>query len=271
MVTLETCIPASLSLMIKSFWCIKVTGLTEGCYRENIIPDGHHEIIFHLAAGNAQRADNATGWVKEPEAFFAGQTLNSYSLELKNNSVLYGIRFYPHTLSFLFGLPADVLTNIIMPLQEVPEAITLRDCLSEDPDETFRNFETALRKICNRADLSANKFQYINYSIGAILESKGDITVDQLIRSTGVSPKYFDTIFRQSVGINPKPFCNIIKLNHFISYRKNHPDKNLTDCCYEANFFDQSHLIKLFQKVASQSPRKYFTGTNLINNYFSEL
>lgn len=271
MITLETYIPASLAKMVKSFWCIKVDALPEECYTENIIPDGHHEIIFHLSAHNAKRGNSGIGWVKEPDAFFAGQTLHSYSLELKNNSVLYGIRFYPHTLSVLFGLPADIITDNILPLEEVQDATNLKNCISEDPDKTFRNFEAELLQICHQADLSANRFQYINYSVEEILRSKGDITIDRLIRSTGVSPRYFDTIFRQSVGINPKPFCNIIKLNHFLSYRKNHPQKNLTECCYEANFFDQSHLIKLFQRVANQSPRKYFNDTNLINNYFSEL
>jgi AraC-like DNA-binding protein len=271
MVKLETYIPASLSHVVKSFWCIKVTALTAGYYTEDILPDGHHEIIFHLAADNAKRGNSASGWIKEPDAFFAGQTLQRYSLALKNNSVLYGIRFYPHTLSFLFNLPADIITNNMLPIQEIRDARRLRDCISEDPNETFRNFESALLQLCSRTDLSTNKFQYINYSIGEILRSKGDITIEQLIKSTGISQKYLDTLFKQSVGINPKPFCNIIKLNHFISYRKNHPQKNLTACCYEANFFDQSHLIKLFRKVADQSPRDYFNGTNQINNYFSEL
>ncbi|THU32534.1 AraC family transcriptional regulator [Niastella caeni] len=271
MVTLETYIPASLSQIVKSFWCIKVAGLTDESYTENILPDGHHEIIFHLAVDNAKRGNSTTGWIKEPDSFFAGQTLTSYSLELKNNSVLYGIRFYPHTLSFLFDFPADIITNNILPLQEISAAKELRHCISEDAQDTFTNFEKALLQQYKRTDLSANKFQYINYSVGQILKNKGDIIIDPLIKSTGVSPRYFDTIFKQAVGINPKPFCNIIKLNHFISYRKNHPHRNLTECCYEANFFDQSHLIKLFQKVANQSPRKYFNDSNHINNYFSEL
>jgi len=269
MLTLNTYIPASLSQIVKSFWCIKVAG--EGCYTENILPDGHQEIIFHLSADNAKRKNNAIGWINEPDAFLAGQVLYSYSLELKNNAVLYGIRFYPHTLSFLFNLPAHSLTSDMLPLQEIPGASVLMNCLTEDPDKTFRNFEAALLTICRRTDLSSNRFQYINYSVGEILRSKGNITIDRLLQLTGVSQKYFDTIFKESVGINPKPFCNIIKLNHFISYRKNHPHKKLTECCYEANFFDQSHLIKLFHKVASQSPRQYFNDANHINNYFSEL
>jgi AraC-like DNA-binding protein len=248
-----------------------VSGEIGACYRENILPDGHHEIIFHLSAGNAKRGENGTDWINEPDSFFAGQTLNSYTLEVKNNAVFYGIRFYPHTLSILFGLPAESITNNILSLQEVRDAKDLQSCISEDPDKTFRNLEAALLKICERADLSANRFQYIDHAVGEILKSKGDITIDQLIKSTGVSQRYFDTIFKQYVGINPKPFCNIIKLNHFISYRKNHPHKSLTECGYEANFFDQSHLIKIFQKVAGQSPKKYFNDSNHISNYFSEL
>ncbi len=271
MVTLQTYIPVNLSRIVKSFWWLKVSDFTERSYMESILPDGHHEIIFHLSADNAKRRNSNTDWVKEPDSFFAGQTLNSYSLELKNNSQLYGIRFYPHTLSLLFGFPADFITNNILPLHEISESKSLRNCVSENPEETFKNFETVLLQLSGRIDLSANKFQHIDYSVSEILQNKGDIRIDRLIKETGISQRYFDTLFRQSVGINPKPFCKIIKLNHFINYRKNNPHKKLTECCYEAGFFDQSHLIKLFRTVTGQSPKEYYNNSNQINNYFSAL
>jgi AraC-like DNA-binding protein len=104
------------------------------------------------------------------------------------------------------------------------------------------------------------------------MKYKGDIRIDQLIHAGGISPKYFDTLFKQFVGINPKTFCSIIKLNHFIGYRNNNPGKKLTECTYEANFFDQSHLIKLFKNVTGKTPKGYFrTNDHHINNYFSVL
>jgi len=271
MLTVHTYIPTKLSFFIKSFWCIKIGDVTGTYYNENILPDGHHEIIFHLSDNNAQRGFGDTIWVKEPDSFFAGQTLTSYSLKLKYNAVLYGIRFHPHTLTFLFGFPVDIMTDNMLPLQEIAAARVLKSCISENHEQTFRNFEAALLQMCKRADLSDSKFQLLNYSVEEILRNRGDIKIDKLVKTTGISQKHFDTIFKQSVGITPKQFCNIIKLNYFISYRKNHPNKTLTECCYEANFYDQSHLIKLFHKVINQPPKEFFNSPNLINKYFSEL
>ena len=269
--SLETYIPVPLSQIVKSFWCLKVTGFTGSPYTEDILPDGHHEIIFHLSGDNAIRSNNSTGRIKEPGAFFAGQTLQSYSLELKNNSLLYGIRFYPHTVHFLFGFPAHIITNNMLPLHEIPKARMLANCISDDTAITFKNLEKALLQLEQEVTVSTNKFQYARHAVEEIIKNKGNTRIDRLIQQTGVSQRYFDTLFNESVGINPKAFCNIVQLNHFISYKNDHPHKSLTACCYEAGFFDQSHLVKLFRSVTGYSPKEYFKKPNHINNYFSVL
>ncbi len=48
MISVETYVPEGLSPFIKSFWRLQVAATMPGPYEEDIIPDGHHEIIFHL-------------------------------------------------------------------------------------------------------------------------------------------------------------------------------------------------------------------------------
>lgn len=262
MLTLQTYRPAGLSHLVKSFWCLYVAE----DYTEQIIPDGHHEIIFHLSSNYATREQ-----IKEPDSFFAGQTLSTYSLELKKDALLYGIRFFPHTLSAIFHFPADSITGQILPLQDIPAARQLQHCISEHPQITFRNLENTLLQLARNLQLSDNKFQYINHAVNQILLHKGNIKIGSLIKSTGVSQKYLDTLFTQSVGVTPKAICNIIQLNHFVNYRAQNPHLKLTTCAYEAEFFDQSHLIKLFHKVVNKTPKAFFNELNYINNHFSSL
>lgn len=271
MIALQTYIPPTLSRFVKSIWQLKVVGLSEPSYREDILPDGHHEIIFHVTSEKAKRTNESDHWIKEPDSFFAGQTLRSYSLELENNSLLYGIRFHPHTLHLLFGFPADLITNNMLPLHDIPAAYALKKCITENFSATCKNLEAALLQLCKGVDLSVNKFHYMEYAVQEIIKSRGDISISHLLNRTGISQRYFDTVFRQSVGINPKSFCNIVKLNSFISYKNKHPHKKLTECCYESNFFDQSHFIKLFKSVTGQLPKAYFKNYNHINDYFTEL
>jgi len=259
MLTLQTYKPVYLPHIIKSCWHLKI----ENELVEDIFPDGHHEIIFNT--NGAKRTAN-NDWINEPTSFIAGQTSRSYSLVLKPGSELYGIRFYPHTC--LFDFPAHYSTDTIIQLSDIAGGKQLQNCITKDPLQTFHNFETTLIKYLKTPP---EKFRYINYAVNNILQTHGDLRIDQLLTDTGISSKYLDTLFKDYVGLGPKSFSNIIRLNYFINYRNSHPRKNLTECVYEAGFFDQSHLINNFRTITGKSPKAYFQNNNSINDQFINL
>jgi AraC-like DNA-binding protein len=268
MISLQTYVPEKLYPFVKSFWRLEVVNSGERCYEEDIIPDGHHEIIFHLHANTAKRKMEHESWGSEPAAFFAGQTLQSYSLQLQPGSVLYGIRFYPHTMALLFNVPASIFTDQLLTLSDIPGATVLQHCVTDNAAKTFSCFEKVLSGRIAGLQPS-NGFLYVNAAVASVLQHNGDVRIDALMRQTGVSVRHLDTSFKQFVGITPKVFCNIIRLNHFIRYRAGHSFKSLTECAYEAAFYDQSHLIKLFRTFTGKSPKAYFKDTNYINEHFT--
>lgn len=270
MISVQTYIPERLYPFVKSFWRLEVTGVPGEPYEEDIVPDGHHEIIFHLHGNTAKRKMAHLQWADEPDAFFAGQTLQSYTLQLQPGAILYGIRFYPHTLSLLFNFPASVLTDQLLSVIDIPAAATLQQVITDNAAETFSRFENILYKKLAALQTS-NSFRYVNASVGAILQHNGNIRIDTLIQQTGISVKHLDNSFRQFVGITPKTLCNIVRLNYFIRYREGHASKSLTACAYEAAFYDQSHLIKLFRSFTGKSPRAYFNSAHYINEHFTAM
>lgn len=270
MITLQTYIPQKTKQLIKSFWFLEVnTG--DHCYEENIIPDGHHEIIIHVNNGSAQRKLHNDTWVNEPPAFIAAQTVNSYQLRLSPGSRLYGIRFYPHTLYALTRIPLVTFTNQSYALSDVVSNLRLDHCITDNPQQTFLNFEQLLSQRISGLSVDYSGYDYIQASVDAILHQNGLVTVDELIRKTGVSGKYLDTLFDKYIGVGPKMMTRIIQLNHFIAYRTANPEKTLTQCAYEAGYYDQAHLIKSFRSLTDQSPGNYFRNRGYINDYFTEL
>lgn len=271
MISLQTYKPLTLSAYIKSFWCLKISNLLEQPYQENVIPDGHHEIIFHLKPNAAKRKSGENEWTNEPDAFIAGQTRKYYSLQLLPGSVLYGIRFLPHTLSLLLNVPAATLTDTIVSLMDIPKAIFLKSCITENKKQTFHSLEKVLLRTIKSLGSPSNSFEYVNASVKCILNQNGNVKVDTLLGKTGISGRHLDTVFQQYIGLNPKKFANIIRLNSFINYRNNNPNVTLTQCSYEAEFYDQAHLIKLFRDVIGVTPKAFFGKQNLISCQFSEL
>lgn len=264
MLTLQTYHPVSLSPVVKSCWYLKVPDQ----YAEDIFPDGHHELIFHAEKDNAHRNADNTHWISEPTAFIAGQNSRSYSLKLKAGAELYGIRFYPHTIHHLLRQPAYLSTDNIIPLNDITAINILAKCITADPATTFGNFERELNRLLYPP---TDKFKYIDHAVREIMQQYGQVRIDQLLHDTGVSPRYFDGLFKEYVGMTPKAFCNIIRLNYFISYRNKHPENSLTACAYEAAFFDQSHLINNFKTITGKTPREYFKADNNINDHFTIL
>ncbi|GAA0526536.1 AraC family transcriptional regulator [Chitinophaga japonensis] len=270
MIAVQTYVPEKLHPFVKSFWRLEVNAAPGQPYEEDIIPDGHHEIIFHLQARSGSRKTEHQYWAPEPEAFFAGQTLRSYSLQLSPGAVLYGIRFYPHTLALLFDFPATTITDHLLPLADIPAADRLRSCITEHAPSTFSRLENML--YARIAALQPpDSFRYVHASVAAILQQKGHVKVDALVRAAGISGRHLDNSFKKFAGITPKTLCNIVKLNHFIHHKKQHAFKSLTACTYEAEFYDQSHLIKLFRAFTGKSPGTFFSDAHYISGHFTAM
>lgn len=270
MIAVQTYVPAALGRFIKSFWCLQVTGAAGMPYEEDIVPDGHHEIIFHIDAA-AKRKTGTGEWQAEPRAFIAGQHLQSYTLQLNPGSMLYGIRFHPHTVALFFDFPATALTNNLLALDALPGTDAWLHCLSPHPATTFARLEQLFMKKAAAQGWLSNSFHYMEAAVSDILAQRGAVKIDALIEKTGLSVKHLDNLFKRYVGVNPKMLCHIIRLNYFIHYRKSHPLTTLTECAYEAGFYDQSHLIKLFTAFTGKSPRRYFGETNDISSRFAAM
>ncbi|SNR23679.1 Helix-turn-helix domain-containing protein [Flavobacterium sp. ov086] len=95
----------------------------------------------------------------------------------------------------------------------------------------------------------------------------------QLVKYTGYTERHLERKFKESIGLNPKKFGNVVRLHHFLKLLKDKPvDANFTSICYDAGFSDQSHLIKDFRKHTGISPTEYlYNSRKLANNLIKTL
>ena len=270
MLSIQTYTPTTLSPFIKSFWCLEVSKDLEQPYIEEILPDGHHEIIFHLTTPPSRKKTGSDDWHKDPSVFFAGQNRKSYLQELAPGSVIYAIRFHPHTQALFYDFPASLSTDHPISFSDVVANDLITGCIDSNPATTFANMEKEFLKKASSLKNFGDTFQYVDAAVRRIILDKGNIKMETLEKITGVSARHLEKSFQKFVGISPKQFSNIIRYGHFVNYRKAYPEKTLTECAYEANFFDQSHLIYLSHMITGQSPKAYFNKLNYINNFFLE-
>lgn len=99
----------------------------------------------------------------------------------------------------------------------------------------------------------------INESISIIKNTWGSITIKDIYTELNISKSTLEQRFNKDIGLTPKEFCKIEKLNHFIRTYKESDEMSLTELTYQCGYYDQSHLIKDFRYFLDVSPKEFFT------------
>lgn len=88
-------------------------------------------------------------------------------------------------------------------------------------------------------------------TILTMIQNKGVCKIAQLAEYQQYSHQHFGQLFRKSIGIGPKQFCDIIKLHAILSFLQK---ENTYNIAYDLGIYDQSHLNKLIQKYTNTTP-----------------
>ena len=106
--------------------------------------------------------------------------------------------------------------------------------------------------------LQAKKDSPIELALKLLLRSDGFERIHQLAQKAGLSPAQFRKRFREEVGMSPKEYSKILRVNAVARYIRLQSDPiHFTELTYRLGYYDQSHLIKDFQAIMGVSPSQY--------------
>jgi AraC-like DNA-binding protein len=208
-----------------------------------------------------------------PYSFVYGQLSEFKDIYLFGETSLIIIVFQPSGINQLLGIPADNLRDYIIRTEDLfgRQGADLPEKLSEQPN--IKDKLTILNgffiEIIKRRRIPDNSI--IQASIKLIIQRKGLVSVNQLVKYTGYTERHIERKFIESIGLNPKMFSNIVKLHSFLKYLKEKPAHNLiTGIAYEAGYTDQSHLVKEFRKYTGMTPKEYVNKSTKLTVNFVE-
>lgn len=245
--------------------------LNNNCFEPQhlrLFSDGNTGIVFSSNNNISLDIDRK----KLPHSFLYGQITQFKDIRTSNTTCLLIIVFQPTGIKNLLGIPAYELRDQIIPLEDIfgKDSMKLEEKLTEA--KSYQEKSDVLNLFFTSVALKHSKEKRIvASSIDFILKNKGIISSSQLIKFTGYTERHIERLFMDSIGINPKKFANIIRLNYFLQQIKTKPDYiNLTGLAYEVGYADQSHLIKEFKKNTGMTPSTYKENKNkLAINFLS--
>ena len=84
----------------------------------------------------------------------------------------------------------------------------------------------------------------------------GDIHLDDLAASVGLSPFYFSRLFKLSTGSTPHQYLLQRRLERAKELLRS-PDASLSQVALESGFADQSHLTNVFRRFMGITPSQF--------------
>ena len=69
--------------------------------------------------------------------------------------------------------------------------------------------------------------------------------------------RHLERCFTEWMGIPPKLYARITRLNYVLRLKTRRPDLTWAAISHDAGYFDQTHLVKDFKAMAGEAPGAY--------------
>jgi AraC-like DNA-binding protein len=228
--------------------------------QSRLLPIGSMELVINLYEDKIPLFDCSS---RSPSGSTNGMMIcgvHSESFIINNDSQIsmMGVHFKPGGNAPFFTLPAGELHNQRISLDELWQGRTaeLRDRLLESPTVAtrFGVLEQFLLMVMKPLD------QYTAIAMALQkFEREPTTRVSEVTDKIGFSTRHFNQLFRDRVGLTPKLFCRVRRLQQVLDLVSGKEQVDWADIAIACGYFDQAHFIHDFRMLAHCTPTEYLS------------
>ena len=227
-----------------------------------IFPEGYFEIIFQFGKEISYKNSSTKNWKRLPKAFIGGLHNKSFKIRTYNNSQFFSVCFRRGKAKYFLPNELSFYKNQSISIYDIwgKAGFKLINQLSSEKNNSLR-VNLIARFLLTKLE---KKDSAIENSLHFIIKKKGIISIRHLADFANLSVSQYRNRFCKEIGISPKEFTRIIRINSLISeYPKIKSTNPLTEIAHQYEYFDQSHFVKDFKSLTSYTPKKYFHSFNI--------
>lgn len=189
-------------------------------------------------------------------ARICGVHSQGFIIAKSQNCSVIGAHFKPGGNAAFFAIPGGELHNQIISLEELwqSSATELRDLLL-DKSTTKDRFLT-LEEFLLRKMQPIECYPVVDFAL-CEFERLPTAPVSVVTSQIGFSTRHFNQLFRDRVGLTPKLYCRVRRLQRVLCLIKGKKQIDWLDISFTCGYFDQSHLIHDFRTFANCTPTEY--------------
>ena len=100
----------------------------------------------------------------------------------------------------------------------------------------------------------------LEWCVAKLHAQAGQVRVEQLAAKTGLSQRHFSRLFKQQIGVSPKTYARVVRMQSVIAAKSARPTLSWAALAQDFGFFDQAHLDKEFLDLADATPTSWPFG-----------
>ncbi len=213
------------------------------------------EQTLHFFLKKPFTMETAVGEIYAPPILFTPQQTSLVKYFFSSDFWDVQIVFQPAAVFLLTGIPANKLTNqffeatnifskniqcTFAQLQEAPtynDLINIAETFAKDLIRNARKESLLIDAACEQ-----------------MIHRHGNISVEWLANESCYCTKQFKRKFIERVGLPPKTYARILRLNRTYNIRNSFPDKDWAVIAAECGYFDYQHLSKDYKEFTRLTP-----------------
>jgi AraC-like DNA-binding protein len=235
--------------IVERYWFLEGDGIG---VPDTVVPDGRVELIFH--PGARFRRHHPDGACElQPRTVLAGQMLTPIARSHTGRASVAAIRLRPSAVKAVVGCNASEVTSRVLDLADLlPGARSILEQLAEAGDDRTRisileGWLASITHLQPRRD--------VDQVVEVILGSGGASQLATVASQAGVSLRHLERRFADEVGLPPKAFARIVRLQRALRQIRN--GAALGEAALACGYFDQAHMTRDFSRLAEMSPRAW--------------
>ncbi len=248
---------APLKQFVDCFWegTFNLNGNENVSFR--MVPNACLELIIHLDDLRCN-FPGPKSLIQTPDYMLIGLFTETAEVHFTGTVPVFTIRFKPEALFSLFSLNgAEVFGRYedvtLMPGNDFSDFCN-RIRGKNDSSEMIAFAEQYLLKKLNERK---SKLDYVGRA-AELMREPGVTNIKEISNEVCISERQLERKFREIIGIGPKHYLRLTRINRVLKILEHGRSLNLTSVAYHCGYFDQAHFIKDFKKITGKNPALFF-------------
>ncbi|HEY3705889.1 MAG TPA: helix-turn-helix domain-containing protein [Terracidiphilus sp.] len=222
---------------------------------ERIVPNAQAHLMINLAENAFRTYDHVRPALvtRHAGAVLAGPHAQSVVLDTSQMCWLAAVEFRAGGAGHFFGMPASEASNQVVSLDVLwrKGGGTLRERLL-DASSAQQRFAVVEELLLEHLDQRFDPA--VAWAIGAVQRG---MRISEIVSQLGLLPRTFERRFASRVGLTPKRFARVRRLQRVLRSIRTGPPTDWTALAIKHGYYDQSHLIHEFRELADITPAAY--------------